>query len=244
MPAPRTGLAECFQFERRVRGVSVRAFSPLVLAAGFLVLIAQTLWMSVSVTAAEPVGPTLPGPTTAERAVATMIARAGFEVELVAAEPLVEDPVAMAWGADGKLWVVEMGDYPLGLDGRGKFGGQVRFLEDTDGDGRYDRSTVFLDGLGFPNGVMPWRSGVLVSAAPEIFYAEDTDGDGQERMSADRSTSVSPKATSSTASNGPRLRPRRIGCIAATATAAAASNRSRPAKRSCRQRARRPHPPR
>ena len=72
-----------------------------------------------------------------------------------------------------------MGGYPLGIDGHGKFGGKIRFLEDTDGDGRYDRSTVFLDGLGFPNGIMPWRDGVLVSAAPEIFYAEDTNGDGR-----------------------------------------------------------------
>ena len=74
--------------------------------------------------------------------------RAGFTVELVAAEPLVKDPIAFDWGADGKLWVVEMGDYPLGVDGKGKPGGQVRILEDPDGDGRYDKATVFLDGLG------------------------------------------------------------------------------------------------
>ena len=105
--------------------------------------------------------------------------RPGFKAELVAHEPLVKDPIAFEWGADGKLWVVEMGDYPLGIDGKGKSGGIVRFLEDTDGDGRYDKSTVFLEGLNFPTGVMPWRKGVLVSAAPEIFYAEDTDGDGK-----------------------------------------------------------------
>jgi len=110
---------------------------------------------------------------------ASMKARPGFQVELAAAEPLVMDPVAFAWGADGTLWVVEMADYPRGVDGQGKFGGRVRFLEDADGDGRYDRSTVFLDGLGFPNGVMPWRRGVLVTCSPEIFYAEDTDGDGR-----------------------------------------------------------------
>ncbi|HXT57292.1 MAG TPA: PVC-type heme-binding CxxCH protein, partial [Pirellulales bacterium] len=110
---------------------------------------------------------------------ASMKPRPGFSVELVAAEPLVMDPVAFAWGADGKLWVVEMADYPRGIDGQGKFGGRVRCLEDADGDGRYDKSTLFLDGLGYPNGVMPWRKGVLVTCAPEIFYAEDTDGDGR-----------------------------------------------------------------
>jgi putative membrane-bound dehydrogenase-like protein len=105
--------------------------------------------------------------------------RPGFVAELAAAEPLVMDPIAFAFGPDGKLWVVEMGDYPLGVDGKGKPGGRVVFLEDTDGDGRYDRRTVFLDGLGFPTGVLPWRKGVLVTCAPDIFYAEDTDGDGK-----------------------------------------------------------------
>jgi putative membrane-bound dehydrogenase-like protein len=103
----------------------------------------------------------------------------GFTVEAVATEPLVKDPIAFEWGADGKLWVVEMGDYPLGVDGKGKHGGVVRFLEDANGDGRYDQATTFLEGLGFPTGVMPWRKGVLVSCAPDIFYAEDRDGDGK-----------------------------------------------------------------
>ena len=105
-----------------------------------------------------------------------------FKVELVAAEPLVMDPVAIDWGADGKLWVAEMADYPQGIDGHGKPGGRIRYLEDTDGDGRYDRSTVFLDGINFPNGVLAWGRGVLVTAAPEIFYAEDADGDGRAEI--------------------------------------------------------------
>jgi putative membrane-bound dehydrogenase-like protein len=103
----------------------------------------------------------------------------GFRVELAACEPLVKDPIAFDWGADGKLWVVEMGDYPLGLDGKGKPGGVVRVLEDTSGDGRYVKETTFLAGLGFPSGLLPWRNGVLIACAPDIFYAEDTDGDGK-----------------------------------------------------------------
>ena len=91
----------------------------------------------------------------------------------------MQDPIAFAWGPDGKLWVVEMGDYPLGVDGKGKPGGRVKFLERTKGDGNYDKATVFLDDLGFPTGVLPWRKGVLVTCAPDIFYAEDTDGDGK-----------------------------------------------------------------
>ena len=113
------------------------------------------------------------------QSLATLQVPAGFTVELVAAEPLVKDPVRLDWGEDGKLWVVEMADYPLGIDGKGKPGGRVRFLEDTDGDGRYDKSTIFAENLNFPNGLLPWRKGVLVSAAPDILYLEDTDGDGK-----------------------------------------------------------------
>src|SRR5262249_31745499 len=124
----------------------------------------------------ENVEPTAKSPEASLRA---LRARPGFQVEQMAAEPLVEDPIAFAWGPDGKLWVVEMGDYPLGIDGKGKFGGRVKYLEDTDGDGKYDKATVFLDGIGYPTGVTPWGKGVLVTCAPEIFYAEDTDGDGK-----------------------------------------------------------------
>jgi len=120
-----------------------------------------------------------PGPKSPEMALKTMRVRPGFQVELAAAEPLTTDPVSIAFGPDGKLWVAEMGDYPRGTNGRGAKGGVVRYLEDTDGDGRYDKSTRFLDDLGYPNGVTPWRNGVLITCAPEVIYAEDTDGDGK-----------------------------------------------------------------
>lgn len=100
-------------------------------------------------------------------------------VDLVAAEPLVNDPVAIAFGPDGKLWAAEMLDYPSGKTGKFEPGGRVRFLEDTNGDGTFDTSTTFLDGLPFPTGVLPWRKGVLICAAPDIIYAEDTDSDGK-----------------------------------------------------------------
>ncbi len=125
---------------------------------------------------------------TPRQSLAAMKPRAGFKVELMAAEPLVMDPIDIAWGPDGKAWVVEMADYPMGISPDGHLGppkelgipgGRVRCLEDTDGDGKYDKSTVFLEPVGFPSSVMPWRGGVIVVAAPEIFYAEDTDGDGR-----------------------------------------------------------------
>jgi putative membrane-bound dehydrogenase-like protein len=119
------------------------------------------------------------GPLSPERSLQAFQVRPGFTVELVVSEPLVQDPVAFEWGPDGKLWVVEMGDYPLGIDGEGTPGGRVKYLEDTDGDGRYDKATVFLDKLNMPNGILPWGNGVLITAAPDIFYAVDTNGDGR-----------------------------------------------------------------
>ncbi|HMC88752.1 MAG TPA: PVC-type heme-binding CxxCH protein, partial [Gemmataceae bacterium] len=99
--------------------------------------------------------------------------------QLVAAEPLVSSPVAIDFGPDGRLWVAEMYDYPMGLDGKFRPGGRVKVLEDTQGDGIYDKATVFLDGIPFPTGITVWRKGVLISAAPDILYAEDTKGDGK-----------------------------------------------------------------
>ncbi|WP_435017917.1 neutral/alkaline non-lysosomal ceramidase N-terminal domain-containing protein [Tundrisphaera sp. TA3] len=125
--------------------------------------------------AAEPPRP----PLTPEQGRAAWRVKPGFRVELVAAEPLVESPVAVDFGVDGKLWVCEMRDYPMGIANDWKPGGVVKVLEDRDGDGRYETATKFLDGLPFPTGVMAWRKGVIVCAAPEVIYAEDTDGDGR-----------------------------------------------------------------
>ena len=98
----------------------------------------------------------------------------GWNLELVASEPLVEDPVSVAFGADGTVWVVEMGDYPSG----GNKSGRIKRLTDTDGDGKLDSSTIFLDKLSFPAGVYPWQDGIVVACAPDVFFARDTDQDG------------------------------------------------------------------
>jgi putative membrane-bound dehydrogenase-like protein len=128
---------------------------------------------------APPADPDRPPPLTPEASRQSFRVKPGLKVELVASEPLVESPVAIDFGADGRLWVCEMRDYPAGLDGKYQPGGAIKVLEDRDRDGRYETATTFLDGLPFPTGVMEWRRGVLICAAPEIFYAEDTDGDGK-----------------------------------------------------------------
>ena len=127
--------------------------------------------------ASERQGALWPPARSPKEALTSMKTLDGLKVELVASEPLIVDPVAFDWGPDGRLWVVEMRDYPNGIDGQGQPGGRVKVLFDDDKDGYFDRANVFLDDLPFPSGVKVWRKGVLVSAAPEIFYAEDTDGD-------------------------------------------------------------------
>jgi putative membrane-bound dehydrogenase-like protein len=134
--------------------------------------------------ATNPIDDIVSAPLSPEESRRAIVVRPGFKVELVAHEPLVVDPVAFAWDAQARLWVVEMHDYPLGLppfdgDGHGQPGGRVKILTDDDGDGRYDRAAVFLEGLKFPTAVLPWRDGALVCAVPEIFFARDTDGDGR-----------------------------------------------------------------
>lgn len=121
-----------------------------------------------------------PLPKSPQESLAAMQTKAGFEIALAAAEPLIVDPVAIDWGADGKLWVVEMRDYPMGMDNKWKRGSRVKFLQDTNGDGKYDKATVFVDNLPFATGVMAWRKGVLICAAPDILYAEEV-GEGRER---------------------------------------------------------------
>jgi putative membrane-bound dehydrogenase-like protein len=107
-------------------------------------------------------------------AAAFRLADPGLTIELAAAEPDVKSPVAIAWDEDGFLFAAEMIDYPIAPPA-----GQIRRLEDEDGDGRYERSTVFAQGLAFPNSVLPCFGGVLVTAAPDIVFLRDRDGDGR-----------------------------------------------------------------
>jgi putative membrane-bound dehydrogenase-like protein len=103
----------------------------------------------------------------------------GLRVELVAAEPEIASPVAMAFDEDGKLWVVEMRDYPNGPPPGQPPESRIKVLEDRDGDGRFETSAVFQDKLAFANGVLPWRGGVIVTAAPYIKWLKDENGDGR-----------------------------------------------------------------
>jgi putative membrane-bound dehydrogenase-like protein len=99
----------------------------------------------------------------------------GFHLKPVAVEPLVTDPVSACYDAEGRLYVVEMRGYPY--PEKVPTGNVVR-LQDTDGDGRFDARTVFVDGLSWPTGIVPYDDGVFIAVAPDILYAKDTTGDG------------------------------------------------------------------
>ncbi len=108
-------------------------------------------------------------------AAATFRVAEGFRIELVAAEPLVTDPIAADFDGDGRLYVVEMRDYSEHPD---EALGRVRRLVDEDGDGRFDSSSIFAEGLSWPTAILCARGGVLVGAPPDLWLLTDGDGDG------------------------------------------------------------------
>lgn len=131
-----------------------------------------------------------PAPLSPQDSLAALRVKPGYKASLVAHEPLVQDPVYMDWDEQGRMWVVEMGDYPFapgekttdGRSGQGKTSdlqdGRIKILEDTDADGVYDKATIFLKGLRHPTSLAFWKGGVFIAAIPDILYATDSDGDG------------------------------------------------------------------
>ncbi len=101
----------------------------------------------------------------------------GFSVEVVAAEPDIVNPVAMAIDERGRFWITESLEYPRREPGPGK--DRVKILEDTDGDGKMDKFTLFMDGLNIPSGIAVGHGGVWVANSPDILFVQDTDGDGK-----------------------------------------------------------------
>ncbi len=119
----------------------------------------------------KPPGPAL----NPEQAIERMRVPEGFAVEIVAAEPDLVNPVAFTFDERGRIWVAESLEYPRMSAGLGQ--DRIKVLEDTDGDGRVDRTTIFADGLNIPSGLAVGRGGVWVANSPDILLLQDLDGD-------------------------------------------------------------------
>src|SRR5438876_2745141 len=152
--------------------------SRLAAAVVFAVLLTLPRWSSTLGAAEQRVAdrkdlPKFP-PVAIGDALNTFQLRKGFRLELVAAEPLVTDPIALAFDEDGRLFVLEMNDYPERKQHRGR----VRRLADSDGDGRFDKATVFAKDLRWPSAIHCYGGGVFVGSAPDLLYFKDTNDDG------------------------------------------------------------------
>ena len=101
----------------------------------------------------------------------------GFEVSLFASDPMIAKPIAMSFDAKGRLWVATSETYPQIMPGQMP-SDKVYRLEDTDGDGKADKRTVFADGLLTPTAILVMPEGVYVGNSTELLFFEDKDDDG------------------------------------------------------------------
>ena len=105
----------------------------------------------------------------------------GYHVELVASEPMIEEPILIDWDPDGRLWVIEERGYMQDLPATNEREplGRISVLEDTNNDGKMDKKTVFMDGLVLPRALKVLDHGVLIGEPPHLWLARDTNGDSE-----------------------------------------------------------------
>jgi putative membrane-bound dehydrogenase-like protein len=149
-------------------------------SAGFIVVALMSLALGVRAAAPELRPEDLPPvpPVEKSNVFKTFQIKPGFHLELVAAEPLVVDPIEICFDENGRLFVVEMRDYSE-LRNVQPHLGRLRMLEDTNDDGVFDRATVYVDDLPWPTGVICYGGGVFVVAEPDLLFCKDTNGDGK-----------------------------------------------------------------
>lgn len=122
--------------------------------------------------------PKLQEPLTPEQSAKLIQVPVGFNLELFASEPDIINPIAMEWDEKGRLWVIETIDYPNTVrDDKGVGDDRIKICEDTNGDGKADKFTVFAENLNIPTSMVFTNGGIVVSQAPHFLFLKDTDGD-------------------------------------------------------------------
>jgi putative membrane-bound dehydrogenase-like protein len=124
------------------------------------------------------VAPDVRKPVEPSAALATFALAPGLRLELIAAEPLVRDPMALEFDENGVAYVLEIPRYNEHGKPKPWTPGSIARIEDTDNDGRFDRRTTFADNLTYPTGLFCYRGGLIVGDPPDLLYLRDTDGDG------------------------------------------------------------------
>jgi putative membrane-bound dehydrogenase-like protein len=118
-------------------------------------------------------------PLSPQESLQQIVVDSDLKAELAAHEPNVIDPIAIRFDEDGRMWVVEMRDYPTGPTKEFPARSRISTLRDKDNDGFYETAAVFADNLSFATGLQPWKGGVFVTLAGKVVYMKDTDGDGK-----------------------------------------------------------------
>jgi putative membrane-bound dehydrogenase-like protein len=136
----------------------------------------------LTVFAGDSIAQRYAGPLSPEESLKKLTVANGFSVQLFASEPHVFDPVALEFDEQGNAYVIEMPDYPYEVE-PGKGFGRIRILKDTDGDGKIDKSIIFAENVTEATSMLPWKGGLIVTAAPNILYLKDTNGDGKSDSS-------------------------------------------------------------
>ena len=116
---------------------------------------------------------------TAEQSLAAMQFSEDFHAEIFLQEPQVMSPVEMVWDEDGRIYVAEMLDYPDDPPPGQPARSRIRLLEDVDGDGKYEKATMFAENVLQVASILPWKGGIFVAAAPDILWMKDDNGDGK-----------------------------------------------------------------
>lgn len=119
------------------------------------------------------------GPTAPEKSAAKIVVPNDFNLNLVAAEPLIEKPISMDWDAQGRLWIAETPEYPFRKDRSRPAYDRISILEAPDANGRMHRKSVFYDGLDLVTSMVFYQDGVIVSQAPDVIWLRDTKGTGK-----------------------------------------------------------------